>query len=68
MNQSQSRWETLKLGEEGETVTKMRARLDEEEGCGILTPWLTTVWHRFCPQPEVVQGEDSYQNPEQGII
>lgn len=21
----------------------------EEAGCGVLTPWLTTVWHRFCP-------------------
>ena len=68
VNHSESRWETLKLGEGGETVTKMWARLDEEEGCGTLTPWLKPVWHHFCPQPEVVRGEDSCQNPEQDIV
>ena len=67
MSESQSRWEALKLGEEGEAGTKMWASL-EEAGCGVLTPWLTTVWHRFCPHSEAVSGEDSYQNPEQGII
>lgn len=56
------------MGEGGETVTKTWAILDEEEGRGILTPWLKPVWHHFCPQPEVVRGEDSYQNPEEDII